>query len=320
MQQFTMGPEEQGCRVDRLLRRRLALMPLSGVYTLIRKGGVCVNGRRIRQDYRIQEGDVLQVDVDQAEISFSSTPDDTLRSLTKTSFYKKNFSIIYEDEHLLACNKPPGLVVHPGSGHQRRDTLIELALAYLLDKNGIARGDEPALVHRLDRDTSGVILIAKNKRTLRALHHAFAEHVVEKEYRAVCHRGPPEYEGTISVNLSRTHERNRGMKMRVDRGGEASSSRYEITGHQNDLSSVTVFLETGKTHQIRVQMAHVGAPVVGDVRYGDAAADAKLFGGPAPRLFLHAFRVVLRHPHTGKPLTVKAPVPEVFTEIMSGRR
>ena len=88
MQQFTMGPEEQGCRVDRLLRRRLALMPLSGVYTLIRKGGVCVNGRRIRQDYRIQEGDVLQVDVDQAEISFSSTPDDTLRSLTKTSFYK----------------------------------------------------------------------------------------------------------------------------------------------------------------------------------------------------------------------------------------
>ncbi|MBN1576618.1 MAG: RluA family pseudouridine synthase [Chitinispirillaceae bacterium] len=318
MQQITIGPEDAGCRVDRLLRKRLALLPLAGIYTLIRKGGVRIGSRKTRQDYRLQEGEVLQIDVDQAEIRAPAAPDNALRSLTCTSFFKKNFSIIYEDDHLLACNKPSGLVVHPGSGHTRRDSLIELATAYLLDTNGIAPGDEVALVHRLDRDTSGVILVAKNKRTLRSLHEAFLQHAVEKEYRAVCHHRPPEYEGEISVNLSRTHERNRGMKMRVDREGDAARSRYQITEYRNDLSRVTVFLETGKTHQIRVQMAHVGSPIVGDVRYGDGALDAKLPSGPPSRLFLHAHRLSLKHPQTQKPLTIKATVPKEFAGIMGG--
>jgi 23S rRNA pseudouridine955/2504/2580 synthase len=320
MQHIIIGPEDAGCRVDRLLRKRLPLLPLSGIYTLIRKGGVRVGGRKVREDCRLREGEVLDVEVDAAEVVAPRAPDASLGRLTGTSFFRKNFSVIYEDAHLLACNKPSGLVVHPGSGHTRCDSLIELATAYLLGKNGITPGDEIALVHRLDRDTSGVILIAKNKRTLRSLHEAFVNRAVVKEYRAICHERPPRNEGTISVNLSRTHERNGGMKMRVDGDGREARSRYELNEFRNGLSSVTLFLDTGKTHQIRVQMAHVGAPVVGDVRYGDAAADAKLFGGAPPRLFLHACRVSFRHPHTRKSLTIKAPVPQEFAEVIRGWR
>ena len=316
MPQFTIGPEEHNCRLDRLLRKRLPLLPLAGIYSLIRKGSVRIGGKKTRQDYRLQEGDLLDIEVETAEIATPQAPDDSLARLTGTSFFRKNFVVIYEDNHLLACNKPTGLVVHPGSGHTKHDSLIELATAYLLEKKGIPPGDEVALVHRLDRDTSGVILIAKNKRTLRALHELFVDRTVVKEYRAVCHHRPPENEGTISVNLSRTHERNSGMKMSVGDEGENARSRYELNEYRNDLSSVTVFLETGKTHQIRVQMTHVGAPIVGDVRYGSPELDAALPGGAPHRLFLHAYRISFKHPHTQKPITIKAPLPEEFSRVM----
>ncbi len=319
MQRIHIGPEEAGCRVDRLLRKRLALLPLSGIYRLIRKGGVRINGRKANADYRPAEGEVLEIDVDEAEIIYRQAPDLSLAKLRGTSFFAKNFSIIYEDDHMLACNKTPGLVVHPGTGHTHRDSLIELAVSYLLDKKSIVSGDEAALVHRLDRDTSGVILIAKNKRTLRLLHKSFLSREVEKEYRAVCHNRPPDLKGTISLNLFRTGGKEDGMKMRVDNRGRASVSRYSVTAYSNGLSSIEVFLDTGKTHQIRVHMAHIGAPVVGDLRYGDCTADNKLFGGPPPRLFLHAYRISFRHPYTNRPITIKAPIPSEFSEIMKQR-
>jgi len=318
MNQFVIGSEEHGCRVDRLLRKRLALMPLATVYMLIRKGKIRIGGKKTRQDYRVQEGEVLEIDVNPAEITAPKTPDVSMGNLVKTSFFKKNFSILFEDNCLIVCNKPAGLVVHPGSGHSRGDSLIELAQAYLIDKTGGSAENEAALVHRLDRDTSGVILIAKNKRTLRTLHEGFVERSIEKEYRAICHNRPPEYNGTISIGLNRTHERNSGMKMRVSaKGGAQAVSRYEILEYHNDISSVAVYLETGKTHQIRVQMAHVGAPIIGDVRYGDSQLDNRLFGGKhSPRLFLHAARLSFKHPDTKKSVTVKAPLPDEFLSIM----
>ncbi len=319
MQKIHIGAEEQGCRADRVVRKRLPLMPLSAIYMLFRKGKVLAGDRKIRQDYRLCFGEILQIDVSEAEVAIPEAPEASLRQLAGTSFYRKNFSIIYEDDNLLACNKPPGLVVHPGSGHTSHDSLIELAIAYLLTKDGIPEGEEPALVHRLDRDTSGVILISKNKRTVRLLHEAFRSRKIVKEYRAICHHRPPEYEGTVTVTLSRTHERDRGMKMRVagEGEGEVARSSYRITEYHKGLSNVTVFLETGKTHQIRVQMAHLGSPIVGDVRYGDSALDSKLFGGVRPRLYLHAYCLTLHHPVTGKKVSIKAPVPHEFSELMN---
>lgn len=317
MHEIITGPEEAGCRTDRIVRKRLALMPLSAVYTLFRKGKIRVNGKKVRQNYRLKSGDRLQVDVDQAEFAPSGGPDRSLRNLTGTSFFRKNFSVIFEDDYLIACNKPPGLVVHPGSGHRKNDTLIELAAAYLCKKQSTGKKGEHALVHRLDRDTSGVILIAKNKRTLRMLHEMFKRHALVKEYRALCHRRPPENEDSITVSLIRSQNRNNGMKMRIGPTGSEARSSYRLLTFYQGISHVAVFLETGRTHQIRVQMAHLGAPIVGDVRYGDRQLDRELFSGKAPRLYLHAYRLSLQHPVTGKNLTLKAPLPRTFTALLN---
>jgi len=319
MQQIPIGPEENGCRVDRVVRKRCALLPLATVYKLFRTGKVRIGGKRVEQNYRLVEGEVLELCVDAAEMQAAAPAATADASLVNTAFFRKNFRIIYEDADVLACNKPSGLVVHPGTGHTRHDTLIDCAAAYLQSSKGIPPGDEFALVHRLDRDTSGVILIAKNKRTLRALHDHFRERDITKEYRAICHHRPPEFEGTITVNLARSHEQKSGMKMQVkSEGGSEARSRYRIDSYENDLSMVTVFLETGKTHQIRVQMAHVGAPIVGDERYGDRTLDAAMLKGKTDRLYLHAFRLNFRHPHTGKNLTITAPVPNEFAAIVRG--
>ena len=317
-QEITIGSEEDGCRTDRIVRKRLPLMPLSSIYMLFRKGKVRVGDRRAKQDYRLKAGDILRIGVDAAEVAVPKGTDSSLAQLTGTSFFRKNFSIIFEDANLLACNKPTGLVVHPGSGHTRHDSLIELATAYLLTTGKSVPGEEIALVHRIDRDTSGVILIAKNKRTLRLLHDQFRERTLTKEYIALCHHRPPADEGTLHTQLKRDDRRNTGMKMRVQKGGTDAICRYHIDSFNGTFSKVAVFLDTGKTHQIRVQMAEAGAPIIGDVRYGNEKADRDLFGGDtAPRLFLHAVRLRLRHPHSGKPLTIKAPIPEPFNRLIN---
>jgi 23S rRNA pseudouridine955/2504/2580 synthase len=314
MPQFTIGSEEAGCRVDRIARKKLALMPLSSIYALIRKRKIRVNCRKTVQSYHLCEGDVLSIDVDEAEIVQPAVPDSSLANLTRTTFFRNNFRILFEDEDLMSCDKPAGLVVHAGSGHSNRDTLIDLAQAYLLEK-GYTTG--PSLVHRLDRDTSGVILIAKNKRTLRKLHDTFKERSITKEYRALCHGRPPENEATISVSLSRSDSRNSGMKMRVDDSGMTAESRYTLQSFYNDISNVAIFLETGKTHQIRVQMAHIGAPVIGDVRYGSSEKDTALLKNFPRRLYLHAYRLSFIHPVTGKKLVLKAPLPKAFSLLLN---
>lgn len=314
MPQFTIGPEEEGCRVDRIARKKLALMPLSSIYALIRKRKIRINDKKTSQSYHLREGDILSIDVDDAEIVQKAAPDGSLATLTKTSFFRNNFKILYEDENLFACDKPSGLVVHAGSGHTGRDTLIDLAHAYLLEKGNTT---EPALVHRLDRDTSGVILIAKNKRTLRTLHEIFKERSITKEYRALCHGRPPENEATINVSLNRTDSRNSGMKMRVNDTGQTATSRYVLQSYYNNISNVAVFLETGKTHQIRVQMAHIGAPIIGDVRYGSPEKDAALLKGHTRRLYLHAYRLSFTHPVTKKKCIIKAPVPKEFSLLLN---
>lgn len=315
MQQCTIGPEEAGCRADRIIRKKCPLLALSGIYKLFRKGRVRISGKKIGQNYRLNEGEVLEIDVDASEIQDSAVKSDDFSHLIATSFYRKNFHVLYEDANILACDKPAGLVVHPGTGHTKHDTLIDCVTAYLQSKRDRVQGDEFALVHRLDRDTSGVILIAKNKRTLRLIHEYFREHTITKEYRAVCHHRPPEYEGVISVNLAKTHKKNAGMKMQVKHEGIEARSRYQVITYENDCSHLTVYLETGKTHQIRVQLAHIGAPIVGDVRYGDSQLDNIQLKEKKRRLYLHAYRIRFTHPYTKKKMTITSPIPDEFKKI-----
>jgi 23S rRNA pseudouridine955/2504/2580 synthase len=318
------GTNEAGCRLDRIVRKRLPLMSLSGIYALIRKGGVRVAGiGKVGQNYRLGEGDRIEIDADESELA---VPDqDELQSLARlvnTVFFKNNFRVLHEDRDLLACNKPAGLVVHPGTGHLRRDTLIDLAAAYLLAGGKIRGRDEIAPAHRLDRDTSGVILIAKNKPALRRIHEAIRTGAIVKHYVAICHHRPPEDEGEVAVKLVRERDGQGETIMRVEEqggGGMFSRSVYRLCAYYNDVSKVEVSLDTGRTHQIRVHLAHVGAPVVGDTRYGDVELDKKLFArksGAVRRLYLHARKLELPGTGGGKTLKLSAPLPETFNRIM----
>jgi 23S rRNA pseudouridine955/2504/2580 synthase len=317
---ITAGPNESSVRLDRILRKKLPLMSLSTIYGLIRRGGVRINAKRVKQDYRIQTGDELCIDADPSEIA-APGKDDTGRfeRMVRTDFFKRNFHILHEDRDVLACDKPVGLVVHPGSGHLRGDTLFDLTAAYLMTNKKIAAIDDMALVHRLDRDTSGVILIAKNKQALRDLHEEFRDHTLTKHYVAICHHRPPDHEGEIVERLERGRDQRGETTMRIDKGGLFSRTRYRLEAFDNDRSRIELFLDTGRTHQIRAHMAHVGAPLVGDVRYGDTALDERLFNDRRDlprRLYLHAWKLTVPHPSTGKPLRLVSPLPDEFLAMM----
>jgi RluA family pseudouridine synthase len=315
---FKISSDDDGVRFDRILRKKLALMSLSDIYRLIRTGRCRVNGKKSSQDYRVRANDLVELDVDPAELSLSSGVGKEVQSgLPRTDFYKRNLKIIYEDDDLIACNKPPNLVVHPGTGHGG-DTLIDLVKAYMTAKASGKIEPDPVLVHRIDRDTSGIILIAKNKRMLRYLHTHFRDHQIEKKYFAVCHGRPQKNKGTIEERLVKTVEQNSGLKMKVDKEGVFSKSDYSIIRTIGRLSLLQVGLKTGRTHQIRVHLAHIGCPVVGDIRYGNQALDQALFAkkGIMRRLYLHASSIGFVHPLDNKRLTLSAPMPEEFEELM----
>jgi RluA family pseudouridine synthase len=323
MIKLPIGQSETGSRLDRLLRKRLPLLSLSAIYGLIRRGSVRVDGRKVKQDHRLSEGELLEIDVDESEFSEQERPQNALIKLTKTEFFKRNFHILFEDPSILVCNKPAGLVVHPGSGHQHSDNLIDLATAYILSTHSTRSDnqnqppDPPVLMHRLDRDTSGVILLAKNTGIVRQLHEEMRSGRFKKQYAAVAHNRPPEFEGTVTFAMRRNDRSRTGMKMVIsedDDKSTASSTSYKIAEYRNDMSRLEILLHTGKTHQIRVHMAHLKSPILGDERYGDHRLDNNFFtSSQLPRrLYLHAHKLSFPHPKTKKMMTVTAPVPKEF--------
>lgn len=312
---------EAGSRLDRLLRKKLPLKTLSDIYRMIRTGFVRVNGKKAKENLRLAEGDTLEVRIDKAELS-TKTPSASAGAeradLSKTDFYRRNLKIVFEDEAILALDKPPFLVVHPGTNHVSGATLIDLVKCYMQAKPAKEKDADPVLMHRLDRDTSGIILIAKNKGIVRRLHEHLRGHEMTKQYIAVCHGRPGKEKGVIEVNLAKTLEENAGTKMSVARDGVYSKTEYSVISASASLSKIRLTIVTGRTHQIRVHMAHIGCPVVGDVRYGDPARDREQFKRSAinKRLYLHASSISFSHPQTGKKLTLTAPEPEEFIRIM----
>lgn len=315
-----IGADDSGTRLDRLMRKRLPLIKLSEIYRSIRTGRIRINGKKTKQDYRLSENDTLEMDVNQAELPERTVSGrDALVNLSHTDFFKRNLEIIFEDEDLIACNKPPNLVVHPGTGHIAHDTLIDVIKSYVLTKKHGDAASEPMLVHRIDRDTSGIVLIAKNKKALRYLHSHFRDHQIDKKYIAVCHRRPGKESGVIEAKLAKTLERNSGTKVTVDTNGQIARTLYSVVRTNGPLTELEVGIGTGRTHQIRVHLAHIGCPIVGDVRYGDKDLDKALFMSRNifRRLYLHAHQISFIHPLGNKRLTLTAPIPDEFSEIIN---
>jgi 23S rRNA pseudouridine955/2504/2580 synthase len=282
------GPGDAGQRLDNFLARTLKGVPRTHVYRLLRKGEVRVNSRRAKPDQRLAVGDRVRLPpVRRAPVDAAPRVPLALQALVKEA-------ILYEDDDLIVFNKPAGLAVHGGSGMSHG--LIEVLRASRPDAR------ELDLVHRLDRDTSGCLVVAKHRAALRDLHRQFREGAAEKRYLALLigrwNLGRKRIELALATDERRSGERHVAVRAT---GSPAVSSFAPVQFFGTLASLVEVGLDTGRTHQIRVHAAHAGHPVAGDEKYGDAEGNARLRELGLTRMFLHSSVIGLTRPGTHEP-------------------
>ncbi len=273
----------------------------SAAAALIEKGAVSVNGRPCTKSYKVQGGDVFEIELPEPELC-EVVPEDI------------PLDIVYEDEDVVVVNKPQGMVVHPAPGHSS-GTLVSALMYYckdsLSDINGVIR---PGIVHRIDRDTSGLLAVAKNNAAHLALASQLEDHTLSRVYYAVvC--GHLNESGTVDAPIAR-HPSDR-QKMAVVKGGRDAVTHYEAVEELSQYTFARMRLETGRTHQIRVHMAHIGHPIVGDPVYGRPTQFEKHHPALFKGQMLHAGELTFVHPRTGEKVTVKAPLPKNFEDALA---
>ncbi|MHC4471811.1 MAG: RluA family pseudouridine synthase [Planctomycetota bacterium] len=313
MEQIRIGPDDAGQRLDRFVRKYLRGATLPTVYKLIRTRQVTVNGKRSRPERRLAEGDMLVIHPADRRVG-------ELKGAGRQPMgaAPPELEVLHEDEHVLAVAKPPFLLVHPGR-HEGEPTLLDGISAYLGPSGAMTF--EPSLAHRLDRLTSGVVLVGKTADGLRGLTTALRKGRVTKDYLALSVGEIEADEGEIDVPLRREDlfESDR-PRVRVDRGrGKRALTRYRVLSRHGGLTLLTVRLLTGRTHQIRAHLRHFGHPLLGDPTYGDREANRVMRGRHGLwRQWLHAFSVALLHPVTGRELRIRAPLPDDLFRVLDG--
>ena len=272
VRKIRIDAEQAGQRIDNFLRRELPGLPKGRLYRILRRGEVRVNGGRIRADYKLQEGDEVRVPPARVRAEGDAPSDGFAAQVADR--------VIYEDKRLLVIDKPTGIAVHGGSGISHG--VIELL------RHARPELRDLSLVHRLDRETSGCLVLAKKRSALRELHERFREGVVEKNYLALVIGDYQLGEQLIDAPLLVEHRRNGERHVVVSRGGKPAQTRVQLSRTFGKYSLLQCAPKTGRTHQIRVHLQHIGFPLAGDERYGDEEANrlARKFG--LKRLFLHA--------------------------------
>lgn len=294
-----------GQRVDNFLVRTLKGLPRSRVYRLLRKGEVRVNGKRVQPTYRLQEGDSVRL----PPVRLNAPPAEA-GDIPESLVQRLRESIIHENDRLLVLNKPAGLAVHGGSG--LRYGLIE-ALRVIRPNDTFLE-----LVHRLDRDTSGVLLIARKRSELRALHALLRDGGMEKRYLTLVSGRLPKGAVPVEEALDRSSKAGNGQ-VRVQAGGKASRSVFRRlqSFRAPDCTLADVEIDTGRTHQIRVHAAHIGHPVVGDDVYGEPTVNKLFRGLGLKRFFLHAQTLAYTDPTTGESHLYTAELAEDLRQVIS---
>ena len=302
-------------RLDRILLARYPDFSRSRIEGLVKAGVVTVNGAVAgKAGMKVSDDDEIEVEIPPPVPAVPEPEDIPL-------------SIVYEDDDLLVIDKPPGMVVHPAPGHFT-GTLVNALLYHCPDLSGIGGVARPGIVHRLDRDTSGLIAVAKSQKAMDSLARAFAARSgVEKTYLAVVH-GRPRFDSGRIENFIGRHPVDRKRMAILEKGGKLAITNWQLVpipasdGHAkqagaSSISLVSCKIETGRTHQIRVHMASLGCPVIGDATYGKGALDRRL--DPVPqRQMLHAWRLRLRHPVNGAELAFESPPPQDFQPYLGG--
>lgn len=287
----------KGMRLDQFLSNYLPSVSRALVISSIRKGLILVDGIPRKSSYRLKANETLEGAVESKAVV------DVLPE-------KIDFPILYEDDSLLLISKPPGLVVHPGSGNAH-GTLVNGLLHHCKFIAGVGDSLRPGIVHRLDKDTSGIMVIAKTESVHRLLVDCFKNHRLEKEYLALLHGVPKDKKGRIVAPIGRHPVQRQKMAIRQTGGKHAASCWEVLQEFENKFSLVRVVIETGRTHQIRVHMAHLGCPVVGDRVYGSGKDNSQF-----QRQLLHASRLAFQHPATDTPIDQVAPLWPDFEAVL----
>jgi 23S rRNA pseudouridine1911/1915/1917 synthase len=299
--EWIVSPEEAGTRLDRFLAGRTELGTRSQVQRLIDGGHVLVQGRSGKAGARLRAGNGVTVD-EPAPPPLDVGPEPI------------EIEVLYEDDSILVVNKPPGLVVHPAPGHWS-GTLVN-ALVHRWGEVGEGFDPlRPGIVHRLDKDTSGVLIIARNLAALEAIGRQFRQREVGKRYLALTCGRMRRLRGVIEGRIAR--DRVHRKRMSVQARGREAVTRFEVVELFAHNSLLRIYPETGRTHQIRVHLAAIGHPIVADAQYGRGSREPQI---PIDRQALHAESISFRHPVTGEPLVVSAPLPDDFAAALSWLR
>jgi 23S rRNA pseudouridine1911/1915/1917 synthase len=296
-------PERQGQRLDHFLAAMVPAASRSRLAALIRKGLVLVNGMPPRAAKRLKGGEEIEVTFPPPE-PLAMNPE------------KVDFAVLHEDDAILVIAKPPGIVVHPASGH-KRGTLVHGLLAHSATLSGISGVERPGIVHRLDKDTSGVMVIARTDKSHQRLVELFKTRQVKKVYRAIVCGRPAEAEGCIAKPIGR-HRSNRKMMAVLRHAGREAVSRWSVLAPLADgMTYLEVRPETGRTHQIRVHMAYLGHPVAGDALYGGRQQRQTAENHGIVRQCLHAYSLAFSHPETGEPVQFVSPLWPDMAELLA---
>lgn len=295
--QVTIDADHAGIRLDQLLALTIPSISRSALASAIRQGTVLVDGLCRKSSYRLKPGEIVSGKIERPEA-------------TEVQPQQIDLTIIYEDEFLLILSKPPGLVVHPGSGNSQ-GTLANGLLYYCRSIAGVGDSLRPGIVHRLDKDTSGIMLVAKTGLVHGKLVDAFKNRQLSKEYLALVHGVPREKSGRLVAAIGRHPIHRQKMAVQQITGRHAVSNWQVLQEFDQRYSLVRVGIETGRTHQIRVHMAYLGCPVAGDRVYG-GHRDNCMF----PRQLLHASRLVFHHPVTDETMDYSAELWPDFADTL----
>ncbi len=300
LENLTAGPESKGLRLDTFLAREVENLSRSRAQKLIEEGQASINGAScVDKNYRLQEGDRVSLSI-------------PLPGETAVEAEDIQLQVMYEDADLLVVDKPRGMVVHPASGHSS-GTLVNALLGHCNDLSGIGGVARPGIVHRLDKDTSGLLIVAKNDLAHRSLSEQLKSRKLHREYVALVHGLITPKRARIEAPLGR-HPRHR-KKMAVVAGGREAITRYRVVKYYKHYSLLRLNLETGRTHQIRVHLANLGHPIVGDTTYA-AGGKGNLPPEMMPPQALHARHLSFIHPRSGEELKLSAPLPAAFINTL----
>ena len=296
MEQLIVSTEDKGIRIDKYISLKLENISRANIQKMIENGDILVNGKNVKVSYKVEENDEIKITFEEPKESHLEAEDIPL-------------NIVYEDEDIIVVNKQKGLVVHPGNGNPN-GTLVNAIMSHCKDSlSGIGGEIRPGIVHRLDKDTSGLLIIAKNDEAHLNIAEQIKNHEVKKTYLALVRGRIKETEATIDMPIARD-EKNR-IKMAVDKKGKSAITHFKVIKKYENYTFLEINIETGRTHQIRVHLSKIGFPIVGDSVYSNGKNPFGVEGQ-----MLHSYRLEFKHPRTGEILKLEAKLPQYFQDVL----